>query len=125
MGIKWKEPLRFGRGLIATTTVTAPAFQSAEKSQRDTKERNRDKNTDIINYKVINNKVIDNKVIDNATIINGTINNSTIMNSTINNTSIHKTEINQHFHQEGAEDPKTPNVNSPIKGSSHPSNNRL
>ena len=118
MGIKWKELLGFGRWLMATAAVTAPAFQSTEKSQRE--ERDRDKNTNIIN-----DKVIDNKVINNAKIINGTIHNSTIYNSTINNTSIHKTEITQHFHQESAEDPKTPNVNSPIKGSSHPSNNRL
>ena len=100
--INWRDLLGFGRGLIAVATTTVPAFQAAEKHQRDT--------------------IINNTVINNATIINGTINNSTINNSTINNTSIHQAEITQHFHQE---DPKTPNVNSPIKGSSHPSNNRL
>ena len=97
-----KELLAFGRGLIATAAATAPAFQSAQKPQRDSIKSVWNENT------VINDKVINNSVINNATIIN-----STIINSTINNTSIHKTEITQHFHQEGAEDHKTPKCQQP------------
>ena len=108
---KWKELLGFGRWLITTAIATVPAFQSGEKSQRNTTERDRDKNTNIINDKVINNSVI----------YNATINNSTINNSTINNTSIHKTEItqqcsqqlSQHLQQQVAEDPKTPKYQQP------------
>ena len=113
---KWKELLGFGRWLITTAIATAPAFQSGEKSQRNTLERNRNKNTYLINNKAIDNTVINNPRITNSTITNSTIN--------FNNTSIHKTEItqqcsqqlSQHPQQQVAEDRQTPKYQQPDIG---------
>ena len=91
---KWKELLRFGRGLIATATATAAQLlQSTNKSQKnpeDTTERDRVENTYVTNN--YHKTIIDNRSIE--------ITQQTVVIQQC-------CQCCQQFHQEGAQDPTT------------------